>query len=64
MTDTLAYIENQVLSCSLAEQLHLLSFIADAVNKKTSQLSEEDALQKIRESSLATVWENVKNDSW
>ena len=53
MSDALTYVENQVLSFSLAEQLHLLSFIADAVNKKASTLSEEEA-----------VWENVKNDSW
>ena len=52
MSDALTYVENQVLSFSLAEQLHLLSFIA------------EEALQKMRESSLEAVWENVKNDSW
>ena len=63
MSDALTYVENQVLF-SLAEQLHLLSFIADAVNKKASTLSEEEALQKMRESSLGAVWENVKNDSW
>ena len=38
--------------------------IADAVNKKDSTLSEEEAVQKMRELSLGTVWENVKNDSW
>ena len=64
MSDALTYVENQVLSFSLAEQLHLLSFIADAVNKKASTLSEEEELQKMRESSLEAVWENVKNDSW
>ena len=64
MSDALAYVEKQVLSFSLTEQLHLLSFIADAVNKKASTLSEEEALQKMRESSLEAVWENVKNDSW
>lgn len=64
MSDALTYVENQVLSFSLAEQLHLLSFIADAVNKKASTLSEEETLQKMRESSLGAVWENVKNDSW
>ena len=64
MSDALTYVEKQVLSFSLAEQLHLLSFIADAVNKKASTLSEEEALQKMRGSSLGAVWENVKNDSW
>ena len=64
MSDALAYVENQVLSFSLTEQLHLLSFIADIVNKKTFQLSEEEVLQKMREVNLATVWEIVKNDSW
>lgn len=64
MSDTLAYVEKQVLSFSLTDQLNLLSFIADAVNKKASTLSEEETLQKMRESSLGAVWENVKNDSW
>ena len=64
MSDTLAYVEKQVLSFSLTDQLHLLSFIADAVNKKASTLSEEETLQKMRESSLGAAWENVKNDSW
>ena len=64
MSDALAYVENQVLSFSLTEQLHLLSFIADIVNKKTFQLSEEEVLRKMREVNLATVWETVKNDAW
>ena len=64
MSDALAYVEKQVLSFSLTEQLHLLSFIADVVNKKTFQLSEEEVLQKMREVNLTTVWETVKNDSW
>ena len=64
MSDALIQVENQVLSFSLTEQLHLLSFIADVVNKKTFQLSEEEVLQEMREVNLATVWETVKNDSW
>ena len=64
MSDALTQVENQVLSFSLAEQIRLLTFIADAVNKKTSTLPEEEALQKMRESSLGAVWENIKNDSW
>ena len=53
---------------SLAEQIQLLNFIANNINKKTSILineySEEESLQKLRESSLSTVWESVKNDTW
>ena len=68
MTDALEYVENQVLTFSLAEQIHLLNFVADNINKKTSILnneySEEESLQKMRETSLSTVWESVKNDSW
>ena len=68
MTDALAYVENQVLTFSLAEQIHLLNFVADNINKKTSILnneySEEESFQKMREASLSTVWESVKNDSW
>ena len=61
---TMAQVENQVLSFSLAEQIQLLTFIANAVNKRTAELTEAQNLQKMRESSLATVWESVKNDTW
>ena len=68
MSDALAYIEEQVITFSLAEQIHLLNFVANNINKKTSILnddySEDKSLQKLRESSLATVWESVKNDTW
>ena len=68
MSDALAYVEEQVEKFSLAEQIQLLNFIANNINKKTSILinenSEEESLQKLRESSLSTVWEIVKNDSW
>lgn len=68
MSDALADVENQVLTFSLAEQIHLLNFVANNINKKTSILnneySEEGSLQKMRETSLSTVWESVKNDSW
>ena len=68
MSDALAYVEEQVITFSLAEQIHLLNFVANNINKKTSILSteysENESLQKFRESSLATVWESVKNDTW
>ena len=64
MSDALTQVENQVLSFSLAEQIRLLTFIANNVNKQTSILAEGEALKKIRESSLETVWESTKNDSW
>ena len=68
MSDALAYVEEQVETFSLAEQIHLLNFVANNINKKTSILSneysEEESLQKLRDSSLATVWESVKNDTW
>jgi hypothetical protein len=68
MSDALAYVEEQVITFSLAEQIHLLNFVANNINKKTSILnddySEDKSLQKFRESSLATVWESVKNDTW
>lgn len=63
MSDALTQVENQVLSFSLAEQIRLLTFIANNVNKQTSILAEGEALKKIRESSLETVWESIKNDS-
>ena len=50
MSDALAYVEEQVESFSLAEQIHLLNFIANNINKKTSILSneytEEESLKK------------------
>lgn len=68
MSDALAYVEEQVEKFSLTEQIQLLNFIANNINKKTSILineySEEESLQKLRESSLSTVWEIVKNDTW
>ena len=68
MSDALEDVENRVQSFSLAEQIHLLNFIANNINKQSSilinQYSEEEALHKIREASLATVWETVKNDTW
>lgn len=68
MSDALAYVEEQVATFSLAEQIHLLNFVANNINKKTSILNndytEEQSLQKMREASLATVWETVKNDTW
>ena len=68
MSDALEDVENRVQSFSLAEQIHLLNFIANNIDKRSSilnnQYSEEEALQKIREASLTTVWETVKNDTW
>lgn len=68
MSDALEDVENRVQSFSLAEQIHLLNFIANNINKRSSilnnQYSEEEALQKIREASLTTVWETLKNDTW
>ena len=68
MSDALEDVENRVQSFSLAEQIHLLNFIANNINKRSSilnnQYSEEEALQKIQEASLTTVWETVKNDTW
>lgn len=70
MSDALASVEEQVETFSLAEQIHLLNFVANNINKKTAILNneytytEEQSLQKLREASLATVWESIKNDTW
>ena len=68
MSDALAYVEKQVGTFSLAEQIHLLNFIANKINKKsailTNEFTEEQSLQRMREASLSTVWESVKNDTW
>ena len=56
--------KNRLKNSSLAEQIHLLNFLANRINSKTSILnknySEEESLQTLRESSLSTVWESVK----
>ena len=36
MSDALAYVQNQILEFSLEEQLYLLAYIANNVNKKNS----------------------------
>ena len=68
MSDALEDVENRVRTFSLVEQIHLLNFVANNINKRTSilnnQYSEEESLQKMRVASLATVWETVKNDTW
>ena len=68
MSDALAYVEEQVETFSLAEQIYLLNFLANKINKQSSILkneyTEEQSLQRMREASLSTVWENVKNDTW
>ena len=68
MSDALEDVENRVQTFSLAEQIHLLNFVASNINKRTSlfnnQYSEEESLQKMQEASLATVRETVKNDTW
>ena len=68
MSDALEDVENRVRTFSLAEQIHLLNFVANNINKRTSilnnQYSEEESLHHMREVSLATVWETVKNDTW
>ena len=68
MSDALAYVEEQVESFSLAEQIYLLNFLANKINKQSSILkneyNEEQSLQRMREASLSTVWESVKNDTW
>ncbi len=59
MSNALEDVENRVRNFSLAEQIHLLNFIAGNINKRSSilksQYSEEESLQKIRESGLTAV---------
>ena len=54
MSDALEDVENKVRTFSLAEQIHLLNFVANNINKRTSilnnQYSEEESLQKMKKS--------------
>lgn len=34
------------------------------LNQRADKASEEDALRKLRETSLDTVWETIYNDTW
>lgn len=45
------------------ELLDYVDFLIQQAQKK-KQISENDSMQKLRESSLSTVWETVKNDTW
>jgi uncharacterized protein YnzC (UPF0291/DUF896 family) len=52
---------------SLAEQQEILDFIyfiASRAKKQKLDNDEEESLRRLREASLATVWESVKNDTW
>lgn len=64
MSDALAHLEKQILDFSLSEQIELLTFIANTVHKKTATLSDDEALRRMRETALSTVWEKVRNDTW
>ena len=41
MSDALVYVEEQVEKFSLAEQIHLLNFLANRINSKTSILNKD-----------------------
>ena len=43
------------------ELIDFLEYLTQKVSKENNQ---EDSLKKMRESSLQTVWESVKNDTW
>lgn len=43
------------------ELIDYLEYLTQKVSKENNQ---EDSLKKMRESSLQTVWESVKNDTW
>ena len=60
MSDALAYVENQVLSFSLTEQLHLLSFIADIVNKKNFSIVRRRSFAKNERSKFSNCLGDCK----
>ncbi|MBR6062190.1 MAG: hypothetical protein IKP67_08960 [Spirochaetales bacterium] len=51
---------------SPAEQKEILDFIyfIAARAKKQKLEEEEESMRRLREASLSTVWESVKNDTW
>ena len=50
---------------SPAEQKEILDFIYFiAARAKKQKLEEEESMRRLREASLSTVWESVKNDTW
>ena len=51
----------------LADQQEILDFIyfiAARSKKQKTYHEEDDSLRQLREASLTTVWETVKNDTW
>ena len=42
----------------------LVDFLEFLTQKATKENVQNNALQKMRESSLQAVWESVKNDTW
>ena len=52
---------------SPAEQKEILDFIyfiAARAKKQKLEEEEEESMRRLREASLSTVWESVKNDTW
>lgn len=47
----------------IEELSHYVDYLCYVYNQK-KELSETESLKKIRESSLATVWDGLKNDTW
>lgn len=47
MSDALEEVENRVQTFSLAEQIHLLNFIANNINKRSSILNNQYSEEEI-----------------
>ena len=47
MSDALEDVENRVQTFSLAEQIHLLNFIANNINKRSSILNNQSQKKKL-----------------
>ena len=47
MSDALEDVENRIRTFSLAEQIHLLNFIANNINKRTSLLNNQYSEEEI-----------------
>lgn len=70
MTVALKNVDYQFLDVlksllQLRSNIELFQVDDDEIQKKEQTiLSEDESLKKMRESSLKTVWESLKNDSW
>lgn len=57
-------LEKQIKALPESYFKELMDFLEFLTQKASKENVQNNSLQEIRESSLQTVWESVKNDTW